>query len=308
MFSSNVRAIIALAITASLWWLQAFGANVAPILIYPGLVPSCSQSIAWISRFGQIESPNNSIPLALQKSYDTMICGMVSDGTWSLTDVFYIYATVTQAISQSNLVSSTNYAATVSGTATFTAYQGWASDGSSGYLNTNFVPSTAGGHFTQNSSALLTYNISTRSGGNTSQCSVGVANSTGIDYSFIAPDNNLLGFQAAVNTTTNINVSGQTAAAGAWVISRTGSTSLAAYKNGNTTAIGSNTSASTALPALSVLSHACRFGSGGTPSNFSSDLIAAQWVGGGLSATQASSLANRINTYMGSLSTPINLY
>jgi hypothetical protein len=74
--------------------------------------------------------------------YDQLIRGLWQDGTWGLLDCLYILAAPDAATARLNLVS-TNYSLIANGTTTFTPDQGFAGDGSTGYLDTQFNPSTA---------------------------------------------------------------------------------------------------------------------------------------------------------------------
>jgi hypothetical protein len=73
-----------------------------------------------------------------------MICGMVTDGTWSLLDALYIFATNNTTTANLNLVS-TSFGITQVGTVTFAADTGYTGDGSTGALGTNFNPNVVSG-------------------------------------------------------------------------------------------------------------------------------------------------------------------
>src|SRR5208283_4790005 len=102
------------------------------------LAQGCGQANAFIARTSGLSATENA-------AYTAMICGMVTDGTWSLLDALYIFATNNTTTAALSLVSST-YNGTVTGTLTFSADNGWTGNGSTGYLSTNLTPSSAGGN------------------------------------------------------------------------------------------------------------------------------------------------------------------
>ena len=125
--------------------------------------------------------------------YRNLINGLVSDGLISgatpKLDALYFFATNTvtgsnTALALMSLVSST-FNATVSGVPTFTADQGYAStdNASNKALNSNFNPSTAGGHYTQNSAHVSEWannNVTAVSGGIAIGCSTASGTQTAI--------------------------------------------------------------------------------------------------------------------------------
>jgi hypothetical protein len=229
-------------------------------------------------------------------AYCVLINGLDTDSTFSTIDAFYVFTAPDSTTAGLNLISS-SFPITVNGTVTFTTLSDYQGDGSTGWLSTAYIPSTAGGSCTQNSCGILAYVLNSRSTTTASYCEIGVANSGDENsYDFIAPDNNTSGFQGEVNGNAGITVAGQTNAQGQWVISRTGSTTLNAYKNSSATSIGSDATASTALPTGIVRGLACSF-SAGAASNFSADNVAVLGIGGGWTGAQAASIMARINTY-----------
>src|ERR1039457_3408340 len=66
-------------------------------------------------------------------AYTNLINGLVSDGTWSLLDALYIFATNSTTTANLNLIS-TSFGLTQHGTVTFSADHGYTGDGTAGYL------------------------------------------------------------------------------------------------------------------------------------------------------------------------------
>jgi hypothetical protein len=269
----------------------AYGATVAS---------GCSAATAWLARTSGLSTTETN-------AYTAMICGMILDGNgcaaWSgstgTMDVLYIFATNNTTTANLNLCGTGN-TLTQSGTVTFLADNYYQGDGSTGYLDTGLtLPST---HLTQNSQSLGTYVLNNRTGTSLSYCEMGQT-----DGIYIAPNNNASGYQQSLLQLSGNAASGQTSAQGAWIASRTASNVVAGYKNGSSTPILTGTDASVSfMTSNSIYIAACRFGAGNTASNWSADQIAATFVGGALTATQAVAINNRINAYMTALG--INLY
>lgn len=105
----------------------------------PIFTPSCAQSTSFLNR-------TSGFTVQQKYNYDTLICSLVTSGTFAKLDALYVLAAPNQAASLLNLVS-TSYSLTVSGTMTFGANAGWMGDAATGYLATGFIPSSAGGHY-----------------------------------------------------------------------------------------------------------------------------------------------------------------
>ena len=207
---------------------------------------TCPQATAFLAR---ASSP----PTATQEQYNALICGRVADGTWSLYDVQYKFATDSQTDAVLNLASS-SYPLTLSGTIPFTANGGIQGDGSTGFGDTGLNPSTASGlNYGLNSarvSAFVTL-AGTRSGISL-PAEIGAADGSD-NNDIICPDcsanSNFLG---GINTNyNNVEVSGSTAILGDWDVDRSSPSAMVGYLNG--ASIGSVTTASSALPAADIL-------------------------------------------------------
>src|SRR2546423_12896093 len=85
-------------------------------------------------------------------AYAALLDGLTTDGFFdgagnsTLLDALYIYATVNRTTALLNLVKNA-FSCIENGTVSFSADRGYTGDGSSFYLNTQFVPSSAGGNF-----------------------------------------------------------------------------------------------------------------------------------------------------------------
>jgi hypothetical protein len=234
-------------------------------------------------------------------AYKALINGLVSDGTWSLLDALYIFATNNTTTAKLNLVS-TSFTATYNGTPAestqFTADQGYTGDGSTVYLDTGFIPSSAGGVFTLNSSHIGQYMLTSRT---VDQNYVAMGSDT-TNYTYVQLktsgqvfyDINAQNFPSATNSN----------AQGFYIETRTGASATAIYKNGNATALGTGAGTSASLTTGHIIILA--LDNSGSQLFFDPSQIAAATIGAGISSANYVLISNRINAYMTALG--INVY
>jgi hypothetical protein len=231
---------------------------------------------------------------AERAAYKTLINGLVTDGNLALLDALYIFATDTAAHANLNIVQNA-FNLTQSGSVTFTIDAGYTGDGTTGYFDTGFNPSTAGGNFSLSSASLGTYILFNRT---TPSTSVPIGAVTGSNYTLIQPLASGPVFTGDINSITFPSVANSGTKA-AWIITRPvsgGSTTLNAYKNGSSTPIFSTADSSSGLPNATLFILALN--SSGTQVDFGSDQKGATFFGGGLTGTQAAAINNRINAFM----------
>lgn len=256
-----------------------------------GFTPSCSQSTTFLARTSGLSATETS-------AYDTMICGMVTDGTYSLLDGLYIFATNTVTTAALNLIS-TSFTATVHGTLTFAADSGWTGNASTGFLDTGFNPATApSAQWTLNSAHFSTYILNSRTA-NDAWNDFGATDNTNFIL-WIPLAGNIVNYD--VNDATGGNFANAQAQA-MWGINRVSSASTQVFKNGalfGTTA----SNPATVIPPDNLYVFALN--DIGTANSFSGDKLSAVSWGAGLDTTHQCLLANRINGYMTALG--INVY
>lgn len=85
-----------------------------------------------------------------ESAYRALIDGLVADGMWAKLAVLYVFASDTQTHALLNLISS-SFNGTAFGTVAFTADHGFAGDGSTFYISTNWTESVNGGSLVTNS-------------------------------------------------------------------------------------------------------------------------------------------------------------
>lgn len=235
-------------------------------------VPSCSQSVAWLSG----KTTTWATP------YATLICGMVTDGTYSLLDRLYLLATDTSTSALTDVI--TNAAATITGAATFTANSGYVA--STGTLNTTLNYSTAT-NYKQNSATLIAW---TTGAVNDNGCPIGEA-SVASDITMSVFDFGS-GVNGALNSGAIPNVTSIGTANGMFVADRSNSTTVTVYYNG--ASVGVSTTSTSAAPTSTTAQGFECAGAGGRYTHN----VAMIGVGASLGATNEASLYGRIHTFL----------
>jgi hypothetical protein len=262
---------------------------------------SCAASTTFLARTSGLSPTETS-------AYDTMICGMISDGVgcsaWSGSsgnlDALYIFTTNNTTTASLNLCSS-SFGIT-NNSLVFTADTYWAQNGGvTGYLDTGYVPSTASGNCTQNSCSAAVFNF-IETGGTLVFFGGGDASNEIIFFPAFS-NNVVLGINDPASGANRDTVN-NTLSKGSWIFTRTASNVEILYRDGSATPFLSGSGASTGLPSVSqyILAYN-NIGSAIANGNAS---ITASFIGGGLSAANAKKISDRINTYMTTFS--VNTY
>jgi len=111
------------------------------------------------------ESVNRIYPNAkVQRAQNTLIREMKEAGIWQKMDVFHVMATGTAGQARTNFIDPNNFELTEVNGPTFTANQGYVSDGVSSYLNTSYTPSSDGTNYTLNDASLGVYSYDSPAG------------------------------------------------------------------------------------------------------------------------------------------------
>jgi hypothetical protein len=273
--------LLGLSPAAAFWQSRDSNYNIA--VSTGGFTPSCSQSSAFLARASGITSNTD------KTNYDTLICGMVTDGTFAKMDALYIFAAPDQTTALLNLVS-TSFPGTTAGTVSFSAKHGFTGDASTFHIITGLTPSTGGTQFTQNSASMGVYDLSSRTT-NDAFAMIGgdAATQNFLRVRYVSGDTKW-SVNGAINSSTDpANVQGF------WFCTYTASTTGVIYRNGSS--FDTSSVATTGLDTVPIWIFDQDNG-GTTPVVPSGDQFSAAFIGGGLTGTDASNLSSRINTFM----------
>jgi hypothetical protein len=251
----------------------------------PSAAGGCSQATAILARMdGTQNTP----------AVTTAVCALAANG--SLGDLRYVFATSSATNAKLNWAQSA-FNLTQTGTETFTANAGFQGDGSTGFFDTGFNPSTAGGSYTQNSASIGACVLTSRT---VSQAYVEIgASDNSTLFSYIEPlQTSLVNYELNGGTFPNLTNSN---AQGSWIVSRTSSSAIALYKNGSSVATPSDTS--TGLPPVDLSIGAFNTDAGGIV-DFSADLLAYTFAGGGLTPTQIANDNSIMHAYLVAVGAP----
>lgn len=230
----------------------------------------CTQATAFLAR----------VTTTWSVAYTTMICAMVSDGTWAKLDLLYIWATDTAATAQLNLVN-TSFSLTPVNSPVFVANTGYSGNGVNAALNSTYDYST-GTNYVQNSASVGVWSTGTVAD------NFELGTSSGFNPSLFTYAGG--GAQGQINSGTNLFVS---VANGVGLVSasRTTSALLTLYKNGSSIgSSGSNTSSAPVSGAFTA------FNSAGA--DYSSSNVALEFVGGGFTSTDETNFYNDVHTFL----------
>jgi hypothetical protein len=225
-----------------------------------------------------------------QTAYNNFIVGLKSAGIWSLFDVIYLFAAADQTAALVNLVNPGTFNATTVSSLTFTAYQGFTSNGTSSYVTSNFTPSSQGVNYTLNSASIAARSLTAAGAANNNHRIVGRTTNDGTGRpSIIAFDTGSV-YGSAINSASVNESSTDSSSQGLYQISRNGST-VSRYKGGSS--IGDIT-----VPSVSLPGSAVTFCADPGSSVFSTLQIASGALGAALTSTQAASYNTVENAYM----------
>jgi len=229
-------------------------------------------------------------------NYHNLLDGLVADGlmnadgTSNYLDALYVLAAPSSTVALLNLVSG-SYNLTANGSPTFVAYQGYTGGTNSKFLNTGFVPSTAGGKFTQNSAHLSVWNntaVAVQNG----EAIGALTSGSGASHIFPRFTDNKAYYRINDGSTNSAGAT-VTDGIGFYLASRSGSSAQAGYKNATDQGI-------TAVSSLGLTStniYILTSNTNGTAVGAFSGQISAASIGGSLNSTQVTALYNRLATY-----------
>lgn len=225
---------------------------------------------------------------------NTLIKALKDGGIWSKLDALYLTAAADAQAARRNWVQDA-YNLTAVNSPTFTADRGYAGNGSSSYLRTNFNPTTASSpKFAQNSAHVSLTDRTSRAAA--SRVEMGAINAGPTNF-MTQIATRFTGNQALARITgsvTGIPTFSNTDSSGRFVVTRTGATAMEAYRNA--VSIGTSANASVALLNLEIFLGALN--NNGSPSLYSTDQIAQATIGSALSSAEVAAMDAAIATYL----------
>lgn len=191
--------------------------------------------------FGVLSSQPSGVMKTIYDNY--YFKPLVRTGIFAELDRFFEFGGEIEAnglISLKNPTTAT--AATKVGTVTWTQFQGGAGNGVDGYYNFNYIPSSDGVKFTQDSASAFFYSRTNNVGAfvDMGSADAALANGTLLVARFTGDAQSI-----RVNAATAVTLSANTNSQGFYMAKRTASNALEGFKNGVST--GSGTVASTGL-------------------------------------------------------------
>jgi len=206
----------------------------------------------------------------------------------SAWDAAWFLAAETEQAALLNMVKR-SHDATNSGT-TFTASRGFAGDGATTYINTNYNPATQAVNVAQNSTSLGVY---TRTEGLTNRVDFGSINAATTQRLFIAA--RLTGTSAQYPIHQGTTSSGTVANnLGLTAGNRSGASAAQLYKNGSS--VATNTVASTGVTSRNL--YICARNNADTPDSFSTNQIAFAFIGRSMTGTEHGNVYTAIQAAM----------
>lgn len=242
-----------------------------------------AEAVALVARF---TTPPTHARKAL---IDTLVGSLKTAGVWSKLDCLWLKAAADSQAAQRNWIAD-QYNLTAVSSPTFTADRGYAGNGSTSYLTTNFTPSTAvAAKMTLNSAHLSVWS-NTDSAANVTDIGVTDGATTGIRIDAKRADTNML-----VRVNDLANLQGAVANSSGYFFAGRAGAALKRSRKGQA-AVTDDTTASVALPGVPIFIGALN--GSGTPSGFSTRQYAAASIGANLTDAESDSLQSALNTYL----------
>lgn len=228
---------------------------------------------------------------------DSLVFRLKRDTIWSTRDVIYIFANLDSNQAKINWKTPGTFNITTVATVTFTADQGYAGNGSTGYMKTGYIPFDTASHFGKiNDMQADIYNRST-----TQQNVYDFGALSNSNHSFALDIKDAGNIYMLVNDGT-FSAIGNANAQGFYSMNRTAYNTRTLYRNGSS--VGTQTVNSLpAPPNVEIFIHSRN--NAGAPNLFSTKQFSFFSVGSSLSATKISSFNTDVEWYMDRLGTGV---
>lgn len=223
---------------------------------------------------------------------DTLVGALKTAGVWAKLDALYVFAAHTSQAGLLNWIAPSGTAATATNSPVFTTDRGFAGNGTSSYIDTGFIPSSAT-QLTLNSMSASVWSLTS---GQTSPSGFGVIDGSSRGITLVCRNtSNQLGIRTNNNTVNYFN--GVTNGVGCFTAMRTGVSTVNGYRNG--VSLGSGSPATTGLPNQSVYVGAIN--SNGVAGSFVNRQFAMTAFGAGRTGTEETDFYNAVQAYMTAL-------
>lgn len=244
------------------------------------------ETVDLVARF--TSAPTGGRKVHIQK----LIKALKDGGIWTKLDALYLFAAADSQAARLNWVAD-QYNITAVNAPTFTTDRGYAGDGASSHLNTNFNPATAvSPKFVRDSGHVSLSDRTARAANGTLQMGGAVVNdfAASIVSRFTG---DIAGGRINAPGATALTYA-NTENVGRYMMSRTGASALATYKDG--VSKGTSTTASVAVPSTDIIIGA--FINNGVVSLRSSDQFSQASIGSGLDAADVTVFDAAIAAYL----------
>lgn len=225
----------------------------------------------------------------LKELYDRFIRELLAGGVWPLLDVAWFVAAHDSQAATLNMKAPGTFTLTAVNSPTFTAYRGYAGNGTTSYLNTGWDVATNGVNTVLDSASIGAYlNAGTDTGATLS--SIGSRNaSVGL---ILLPRSTVDAIRGRVHITANVDIAAGaiTTRLGLSVLDRSASNLTTAYRNGASVGTAADVSSATASTDIYI----CCNNQNGTPLLFLDNPVAFAFVGASLGATKELLLYNAL--------------
>lgn len=222
---------------------------------------------------------------ARKQLINTCVVSLKTAGVWQLLDCLWFMDAADSQAAAINWINPATFTLTNVGSMSFIADRGFTGNGSSSYLNTGYVPSTAGLGLALNDAHYSGWSLTAAAAGSANRIIGNVASTTG--RSLILPRNTgdlVTGLVNGSSGTTISNASTQ----GHFLANRAASNATTIYKDG--ASIGTTADASNSLPTQAVTL-------GRDTTNFASLQLAGASIGRSLTSGLVTALYNAMLAY-----------
>lgn len=258
-------------------------------------VPAGGFDLSYQAILSQATSLGYTLPSSGQQTkQNDFILDLKASGIWNKLDVLYVFATDGSSdFATLNWKAPGSFQITKTVSPTFASNAGFTGNGSTQFLNTNWIPNTNGVNYLLDNSSIF-YWCNTNSTRNETMWGSSAASVT--NRAVLNPKNVSSQAQYTINATTITTVANAGTSNGLWHVKRTASNAIAVFKNGVSFTTASTTS--TSRPTTSI--YICGENANGTLSGASNRQISF-WGAGDSLDTYEAALNTDWNTYFTSL-------